>query len=94
MLCRVVRRCLIFFQREMSKKGIKLVLPVRNTLTQVLSTTLFNYDADSLMVSQKWWILPTATLPLMVIVFAAWLGWQKKLLRKNMGGTGEREKTA
>ena len=45
-------------------------------ISAILSTTFFEFHADGIVVSKKWWILPATTLPLMVVVFAIWFGWQ------------------
>ncbi|KAF2271805.1 uncharacterized protein EI97DRAFT_243409 [Westerdykella ornata] len=42
----------------------------------ILSTTFFDFGVDGLSVSRQWWILPATTIPLMIVVFAVWLGWQ------------------
>ncbi|OCK81948.1 hypothetical protein K432DRAFT_380841 [Lepidopterella palustris CBS 459.81] len=65
-------------------------------VSAILSSTFFQYDAHGLGVSNKWWILPATTLPLMVIVFAVWFWWQRvriakaeKLQREAKGEVGE-----
>jgi hypothetical protein len=63
-------------------------------VSAILSTTFFSYGSDRLAVSSQWWILPVATLPLMIVVFAVWFGWQRMLLRKNQAKAIEREKMA
>jgi hypothetical protein len=45
-------------------------------ISAILSTTFFDYGTAGLSVSKQWWILPATTIPLMVVVFGVWLGWQ------------------
>lgn len=51
-------------------------------VSAILSTTFFDYGKDGLSVSKQWWILPVVTLPLMIVVFGVWLGWQRKRVGK------------
>ncbi|PSN71711.1 hypothetical protein BS50DRAFT_234525 [Corynespora cassiicola Philippines] len=44
-------------------------------ISAILSTTFFEFGDDRLQVSKQWWILPVVTIPLMMVVFAVWLGW-------------------
>jgi hypothetical protein len=48
----------------------------------VLSTTFFDFGPDNVLVSRKWWILPAATIPLTVVTFIVWLGWQYFKVRR------------
>jgi hypothetical protein len=45
-------------------------------ISAIMSTTFFDYGPDGLNVSKQWWILPATTIPLMILVFAVWVGWQ------------------
>ena len=54
-------------------------------VSAILSTTFFEHQPDGLSVSTKWWILPAATLPLMVVVFGLWLGWQHIRIKDEEG---------
>lgn len=47
-------------------------------ISAILSTTFFDFDRDGLIVSRQWWILPASTIPLMIVVFGVWIGWQYK----------------
>ncbi|KAF2872052.1 hypothetical protein BDV95DRAFT_571294 [Massariosphaeria phaeospora] len=51
-------------------------------VSAILSTTFFEFGHDGLSVSGQWWVLPVATIPLMVIVAGVWLRWQHVRLRK------------
>jgi len=51
-------------------------------ISAILSTTFFDYGEDGLHVSTKWWVLLATTIPLTIVVFAVWLGWRWKRLRK------------
>ena len=61
-------------------------------VSAILSTTFFEHQPDGLSVSTKWWILPAATLPLMVVVFGLWLGWQHIRIKdeEDLGYRGRR----
>jgi hypothetical protein len=45
-------------------------------ISAILSTTFFEFGSEGLRVSGQWWILPAATIPLMVVVMGSWAGWQ------------------
>lgn len=59
-------------------------------VSAILSTTFFEHRPDGLGVSSKWWILPTITLPLIVMVIGLWLGWQHIRIRKTRTGKNRR----
>jgi hypothetical protein len=52
-------------------------------VSAILSTTFFDYDDAGLRVSDKWWILPTATIPLTIVVFAVWTYWRYVKLQEH-----------
>ena len=43
----------------------------------IVSTNLFDFGEDGLQVSNQWWILLAAAIPLTFVVFGIWLGWQR-----------------
>ncbi|KAF9697213.1 hypothetical protein EKO04_004933 [Ascochyta lentis] len=43
----------------------------------ILSTTFFDFGENGLQVSSQWWFLLAATIPLTVVVFGVWVGWQR-----------------
>ncbi|KAJ4346094.1 hypothetical protein N0V95_005710 [Ascochyta clinopodiicola] len=43
----------------------------------ILSTTFFDFGERGLQVSNQWWVLLVATIPLTVVVFGVWMGWQR-----------------
>lgn len=43
----------------------------------ILSTTFFDFGETGLQVSSQWWVLLAATIPLTIMVFGIWLGWQR-----------------
>jgi hypothetical protein len=52
-------------------------------ISAILSTTFFAYDSSGrLSVSSQWWILPTSTVPLTIVVFGVWLAWQRARVRR------------
>ncbi|KAF2263761.1 hypothetical protein CC78DRAFT_266653 [Lojkania enalia] len=51
-------------------------------VSAILSTTFFDYSDNGLHVSNKWWILLAATLPLTILVFGIWLSWRYFRIKK------------
>ncbi|KZM26397.1 hypothetical protein ST47_g2476 [Ascochyta rabiei] len=43
----------------------------------ILSTTFFDFGEQGLRVSRQWWVLLAATVPLTIVVFGVWVGWQR-----------------
>jgi hypothetical protein len=43
----------------------------------ILSTTFFDFGEKGLQVSGQWWVLLAATIPLTIVVFGVWVGWQR-----------------
>lgn len=51
-------------------------------ISAILSTTFFDYGEETLSVSDKWWILPAATIPTTIAVLAVWMAWRSWRIRK------------
>ena len=33
--------------------------------------------SESIIVGRQWWLFPTITIPLTIVVFAIWVAWQR-----------------
>ena len=33
--------------------------------------------SESIVVGRQWWLFPAVTVPLTIVVFATWVGWQR-----------------
>ena len=40
-------------------------------------TKASNNGSESIIVGQQWWLFPTITILLMIVVFAIWVVWQR-----------------
>jgi hypothetical protein len=59
----------------------------------LFSTVFFNTKAnengsESIIVGRQWWLFPTITIPLSVLVFGLWVGWQRYRKRGNSESLG------
>jgi hypothetical protein len=36
-----------------------------------------NNGSESIIVGRQWWLFPTITIPLTIVVFAIWVAWQR-----------------
>jgi len=43
----------------------------------IVSTNFFDFGEEGLQVSSQWWVLLVAAIPLTIMVFGVWLGWQR-----------------
>jgi len=51
-------------------------------VSAIFSMVFFSYDGSGLVVSDKWWLFPTVTIPLTAVVFGVWLFWQRLRVKR------------
>jgi drug/metabolite transporter (DMT)-like permease len=60
----------------------------------IVSTNFFDFGERELQVSDKWWALLVAGVPLTLIVFAVWYKWKQWRFEKQKKKRRQREITA
>ena len=52
------------------------------------NTTTNENGIESLTIGRQWWLFPTITIPLTVLVFAIWVSWQRHRKRVDAQSLG------
>jgi len=55
---------------------------------EFFSTTTNENGIESLTIGRQWWLFPTITIPLTVLVFATWVAWQRHRKRVDAQSLG------
>jgi hypothetical protein len=51
----------------------------------IVSTNFFDFGEQGLAVSDKWWVLLAAAIPLTILVFIVWWAWVLARIQKQKG---------